>query len=99
MNEIIDQIRTQLKFVLDPELGINVVDLGLIYNIEIINEDTARVTMTLTTPGCPLHDSIATGVKYAVLNVEEIKNVDVDIVWEPAWSPEKMSDEAKRALR
>lgn len=99
MEDLIRKIRTQLKFVLDPELGINVVDLGLIYNIEVIETDSVHITMTLTTPGCPLHDSIVAGVKYSVLSIEEVKHVEVNLVWEPAWSPDKMSPEATRALR
>ncbi|WP_235816528.1 metal-sulfur cluster assembly factor [Bacillus massilinigeriensis] len=99
MEEIINKIKSQLKFVLDPELGINVVDLGLIYDISVSEDGVAHITMTLTTPGCPLHDSIVTGVRYSVLNVEEIKDVDINLVWEPAWSPDKMSPEATRILR
>lgn len=87
-----------LKSVLDPELGVNVVDLGLIYDVEFFAPRSVRITMTLTTPGCPLHDSIASGVKYSLDDIEEIDIVDVDLVWDPAWTPEKMTDEGKRQL-
>jgi metal-sulfur cluster biosynthetic enzyme len=93
-----EKIFEALRSVYDPELNINVVDLGLIYNVEVTNEGVARITMTLTTPGCPLHDSISTGVRYCVAGIEEIKDVDVNMVWQPAWSPDKMSDDAKRML-
>jgi metal-sulfur cluster biosynthetic enzyme len=87
-----------LKRVLDPELGVNVVDLGLIYDIDFYAPKSVRIKMTLTTPGCPLHDSIASGVRYSLEGVEDIEVVDVDLVWEPAWTPEKMTDEGKRQL-
>ncbi|WML45057.1 metal-sulfur cluster assembly factor [Neobacillus sp. PS3-40] len=93
-----EKVREELKSVYDPELNINVVDLGLIYNIEVSEENDVTVTMTLTTPGCPLHDSISSGVQYCVEGIEETKNVFVNTVWEPAWSPEKMTEEGKRLL-
>jgi metal-sulfur cluster biosynthetic enzyme len=96
--ELREKIKTNLKRVIDPELNINVVDLGLIYDISLPDEDTAFITMTLTTPGCPLHDSIVGGVRYCVQEMEEIEIVDVKLVWEPAWSPDKMTEDGKRAL-
>ncbi|MEH7075526.1 metal-sulfur cluster assembly factor [Neobacillus drentensis] len=93
-----EKIVTALKSVYDPELNINVVDLGLIYNIDITEEADVTITMTLTTPGCPLHDSITSGVRYSVEGIEETRKVDVNLVWEPAWSPEKMTPEGLRLL-
>lgn len=93
-----EKVYEQLKRVMDPELNINVVDLGLIYEVDFPEEGEVHVTMTLTTPGCPLHDSIVSGVKYSLLDIEEISNVDVNLVWEPAWTPEKMTPEGLRAL-
>lgn len=93
-----EKVIEALRSVYDPELNINVVDLGLIYHVEVTEEHDVNVTMTLTTPGCPLHDSITTGVRYAVQGIEETKNVDVNLVWEPAWSPEKMTPEGLRLL-
>ena len=77
--------------VVDPELDCNIVDLGLVYGIAI---DGAKVTvtMTLTTPGCPMHESIAWGVKCALLNLEGVENVDVQVVWDPPWTPARMSE-------
>jgi metal-sulfur cluster biosynthetic enzyme len=95
---LVEEVRESLKSVYDPELNINVVDLGLIYNIEVSEDNDVTVTMTLTTPGCPLHDSISSGVQYCVEAMEETKNVFVNTVWEPAWSPEKMTDEGRRLL-
>lgn len=93
-----DKVVEALKSVYDPELNINVVDLGLIYNIDVTNDYDVEVTMTLTTPGCPLHDSITRGVRYSIEGIEETKNVEVNLVWEPAWSPEKMTAEGLRLL-
>lgn len=93
-----EKVYNQLKRVMDPELNINVVDLGLIYEVDLPEEGTVHVTMTLTTPGCPLHDSIVSGVKYSLLDLEGISSVDVDLVWEPAWTPEKMTPEGLKAL-
>lgn len=95
---LVDTIRTNLKRVLDPELNINVVDLGLIYDITLTGDKSVSITMTLTTPGCPLHDSIVSGVRYCVQELEEIDEVDVQLVWEPAWSPERMTEDGMRAL-
>ena len=93
-----EQISEALYDVLDPELGINIVDLGLVYGIDIDEDKNVVVTMTLTTPGCPMHDSISTGVQNRVKYIEEIKDVEVKIVWEPQWDPSKMSDHAKEML-
>jgi metal-sulfur cluster biosynthetic enzyme len=95
---LVDKIRSNLKRVLDPELNVNVVDLGLIYDISLIEDKVAGITMTLTTPGCPLHDSICSGVKYCVEDLEEIERAEVELVWEPAWSPEKMTEDGLRAI-
>ncbi len=83
-----------LRQVVDPEIDCNIVDLGLVYDTRI---EGAKVTvrMTLTTPGCPMHESIAWGVKNALLNLEPVEEVDVEIVWDPPWSPLMMSDEGR----
>ncbi|ETI70038.1 metal-sulfur cluster assembly factor [Neobacillus vireti] len=93
-----EKVLNELKTVYDPELNINVVDLGLIYNVEIADDADVTITMTLTTPGCPLHDSITKGVRYCVEGIEETRNVEVNLVWEPAWSPDKMTAEGKSYL-
>ncbi|MCL6570782.1 MAG: metal-sulfur cluster assembly factor [Bacillus sp. (in: Bacteria)] len=93
-----EKIVEALKDVLDPELNINVVDLGLIYDVEVTEAADVIITMSLTTPGCPLHDSITSGVRYCVEGLEETKKVEVNLVWEPAWSPEKMTPEGLKLL-
>lgn len=91
------RIEDALRHVYDPELEVNIVDLGLIYDIEE-DEHNIHIRMTLTTPGCPLHDSIIGGV-YRILQKEfPDKEINVDLVWEPRWTPERMSDEAKERL-
>ncbi len=92
-----EKIFENLKTVIDPEIGINIVDLGLIYNLDF-DDKKIDVTMTLTTPGCPMHSSITSWVKEALLSLDENIEVNVNLVWQPPWSPEDMSDEAKRQL-
>lgn len=89
------EMREALKDVFDPELGYNIVDLGLVYQIGI---DHARVTvtMTLTTPGCPASNMIMGGVKQRLESVQGVSEVDVDLVWEPRWSPQAMSPIARQ---
>jgi metal-sulfur cluster biosynthetic enzyme len=98
MMNLKEKIISALKSVYDPELNINVVDLGLIYNVVITESADVTITMTLTTPGCPLHDSITSGVRYSVEGIEETQKVEVNLVWEPAWSPDKMTPEGLRLL-
>lgn len=86
-----------LKGVIDPEIGINIVDLGLVYDIET-TQTSIEVTMTLTTPGCPMHSSITSWVENIVKQFEPDKEVIVNLVWEPRWTPDKMSLEAKEQL-
>jgi metal-sulfur cluster biosynthetic enzyme len=97
--EMEEQVLEALYDVIDPELGINIVDLGLVYGVGINEENNIIVTMTLTTPGCPLHDSITNGVKHRVSQIEKVQEVQVDLIWEPAWNPGKMSDHARQMLR
>ncbi|MDT3697550.1 MAG: metal-sulfur cluster assembly factor [Ignavibacterium sp.] len=92
-----EEILKVLKSVIDPEVGINIVDLGLVYEIES-TEDANKITMTLTTPGCPMHSSITNWVENAVRQIEPEKNVFVNLVWQPPWTPDKMSPEAKQEL-
>lgn len=90
-------IRELLRQVYDPELGINIVDLGLIYGMGW-KEDEIIVRMTLTTPGCPMHVTIAGGVKYVLQGQMGFNTVEVDVVWEPPWTPNMMTEEAKEQL-
>lgn len=80
-----------LRQVIDPELGCNIVDLGLIYGTQI-NGSRIAVQMTLTTQGCPMHESLVEGVRMALLNLDGVAEVDVAIVWDPAWNPSMMTE-------
>lgn len=94
-----EAVLAEIKKVVDPELNINIVDLGLIYDVEIDQEKgVVTITMTLTTPGCPLSMVFEEWVPAAVKNIEEVKDVKINLVWEPPWDPDKMSDEAKESL-
>jgi FeS assembly SUF system protein len=81
----------------DPEIPINVWDLGLVYDISI-DGDKVHVKMTLTAPGCPMHTMISQDVKSKLESIEGVKQGTVEMVWEPPWSPDKMSEEAKAQL-
>ena len=90
-------VREALKDCLDPEIPVNIVDLGLVYGIEIA-DGVVRVKMTLTAPGCPMHKMISEDVKGKVEALEGVEKAEVEIVWEPLWTPERMSSEAKKKL-
>lgn len=89
--------RALLREVIDPELGVNIVDLGLVYGLEVA-EGTARLRMTLTTPGCPLSAYLDDAVHAALVGAPGVDEVDVEIVWAPPWVPAMMSDAAKSQL-
>ncbi|MBX6351530.1 MAG: metal-sulfur cluster assembly factor [Clostridia bacterium] len=90
-----DEVREALRDVIDPELGYNVVDLGLVYGIHV-EDGRAEIVMTMTTPGCPAAGYIEGGVRERASQVPGIREVDVAVVWVPPWDPSMMSDEAKR---
>lgn len=90
-------IHESLRAVIDPELGIDIVSLGMVYAISVNGGDVA-VEMTLTTPGCPLHGTLRADVENVLLQVPGVDTVVVDLVWEPPWSIESMSQEAKDSL-
>ena len=93
-----EQVREALKECYDPEIPVNIVDLGLIYDIQVSAENEVVVTMTLTTPGCGMAHQIATQAKTRALAVPGVKDAKVTVVWEPRWDPSRMSDEAKKKL-
>jgi len=89
------QITENLKQIYDPEIPMNIVDLGLIYGFEW-TEDSVKLKMTLTAPGCPVAGILAEEVKIAIEKVPNIKSATVEMVWDPPWNPDRMSDFAKR---
>lgn len=97
MTTITEQIVLDaLRQVIDPELGCNIVDLGLIYGVEI-NDSKVRVMMTLTTPGCPMHETISQGAQIALLGLEGVTDAEVEVVWDPPWHPSMMTVEGRIA--
>ncbi len=94
-----DQVRTSLKQCMDPEVPISIVDLGLIYGIDISDSDDVDVKMTMTTQGCPLHETLVQDVTRFVKKVPGVKNVNVNVVWDPPWSMDKMTDEGKSMMK
>ncbi len=87
-----------LKEIYDPEIPVNIYDLGLIYGVDVTDNGHAAVTMTLTTPNCPVAESMPAEVELRVSAVPGVSTADVNLVWDPAWDPQKMSDEAKLEL-
>ena len=87
-----------LKEIYDPEIPVNIYELGLIYEVEVTGDGDAAVTMTLTTPHCPVAESMPAEVEMRVASVPGIRQADVALVWDPPWDPQKMSDEAKLEL-
>ena len=93
-NKIIEEIRK----IYDPELPVNIYELGLIYDVTVENENFAKIKMTLTTPNCPVAESLPNEVKEGAMQVEGIDDVDLQLVWDPPWNKEMMSDAAKLEL-
>jgi len=92
------QILDSLKQCMDPEIPINVVDMGLIYGVDVGADNKIDIKMTMTTRGCPLHDTLVSDVKRYVNKVPGVNGVNVEIVWDPVWTPEKMSDAGKKLI-
>jgi metal-sulfur cluster biosynthetic enzyme len=93
-----EQVHRALKDVYDPELGLSVVALGLVYGIDV-TEGRVRVTMTLTTPGCPIHDALLQWVRQAVIALPGVEDVEVILTFDPPWTPERMTPAAARSPR
>ena len=88
-------IEDSLKQCMDPEVPLNIVEMGLIYGIDVTENNDVNIKMTMTTQGCPLHETLVQDATRYVKKVPGVNNVNVDIVWEPAWSMDKMSEEGK----
>jgi len=98
MNDLKEKIIKEIKKIYDPEIPVNIYELGLIYKIEIIDEKKVNIDMTLTTPNCPVADSLPKMVKNNILKIEGISDVDLNLVWDPPWTKDKMSEVAKLEL-
>jgi len=92
-----EQVITEIKKIYDPEIPVNIYELGLIYDIKIKDKDV-QVKMTLTTPNCPVAESLPKEVKDSILEIKDVNKVDLDLVWDPPWDKSMMSEAAKLEL-
>jgi len=95
----VEHVRDSLKKCMDPEVPLSIVDMGLIYGIDVTDNNDVNIKMTMTTKGCPLHETMVDDVKRYAKKVSGVNNVDVEIVWDPPWTMDKMSDDAKAMMK
>ena len=98
MNDLKEKIIKELKKIYDPEIPVNIFELGLIYKIEVIDNKKALIEMTLTSPNCPVAESLPNSVKENILKIDGVEDVELKLVWDPPWTKEKMSEAAKIEL-
>ena len=93
-----EKIITEIKKIYDPEIPVNIYELGLIYDIIIEKDNNVKINMTLTSPNCPVAESLPKEVKDSIMTIKEVKNVDLNLVWEPPWDKSMMTESAKLEL-
>ena len=93
-----DKIIGEIKKIYDPEIPVNIYELGLIYDIVVQKDNSVKIKMTLTTPNCPVAESLPKEVKDSVMEITDVKKVDLDLVWDPPWNKSMMSEAAKLEL-
>ena len=93
-----DKIIGEIKKIYDPEIPVNIYELGLIYDIVVQKDNSVKIKMTLTTPNCPVAESLPKEVKDTVMEITDVKKVDLDLVWDPPWDKSMMSEAAKLEL-
>ena len=93
-----EKIITEVKKIYDPEIPVNIYELGLIYDIIIEKDNDVKINMTLTSPNCPVAESLPKEVKDSIMEIKEVKNVDLNLVWDPPWDKDMMSEAAKLEL-
>ena len=98
MSEIKNKVIEEIKKIFDPEIPVNIYELGLIYKIEIDETNKVNIDMTLTSPNCPVAESLPNQVKEDIMEMEEVSDVNLKLVWEPPWDKDKMSEAAKLEL-
>ena len=96
--ELKDKVIAEIKKIFDPEIPVNIYELGLIYDINIDKDNKVKIDMTLTSPNCPVAESLPNEVKNSVKDIKEVKDVDLKLVWEPPWDQSMMSEAAKLEL-
>ncbi len=94
-----EQVFEALKVVHDPEIPVNIVDLGLVYDVKVSDDGEVEVEMTLTSMGCPAQGMIESDAELAAMRVEGVRRVNVEFIWSPPWSPQKMTDDGKKQMR
>ena len=98
MNELKEQVVSEIKKIYDPEIPVNIYELGLIYKIEIKEAKKVNIDMTLTSPNCPVAESLPRMVKDNILELDGVDDVNLNLVWDPPWTKDKMSEAAKLEL-
>ena len=98
MSELKDKVILEIKKIYDPEIPVNIYELGLIYKIDINDESKVNIEMTLTSPNCPVAESLPKMVKDNILKLDDVDDVDLKLVWDPPWTKDKMSEAAKLEL-
>ena len=98
MSDLKEKVINEIKKIYDPEIPVNIYELGLIYKIEIIDKKKVNIDMTLTSPNCPVADSLPKMVKNNILTIDGVSDVDLNLVWDPPWTKDKMSEAAKLEL-
>jgi FeS assembly SUF system protein len=98
MSDLKEKVISEIKKIYDPEIPVNIYELGLIYNIDIDEKNKVNIDMTLTSPNCPVAESLPNSVKDNVLKVDGVSDVDLKLVWDPPWGKDRMSEAAKLEL-
>ena len=98
MSDIKNKVIEEVKKIYDPEIPVNIYELGLIYKIEVDDKNKVNVDMTLTSPNCPVAESLPKDVKNIIMTIEGVSDVNLNLVWEPPWDKDKMSEAAKLEL-
>ena len=98
MSDIKSQVIEEIKKIFDPEIPVNIYELGLIYKVEVDEKNKVNIDMTLTSPNCPVAESLPKDVKKNIMKVEGVSDVNLNLVWEPPWDKDKMSEAAKLEL-
>ena len=98
MSDLKDKIIKEIKKIYDPEIPVNIYELGLIYKIDVDKKNKVNVDMTLTSPNCPVAESLPNEVKENIMKIEGVSDVNLNLVWEPPWDKDKMSEAAKLEL-
>ena len=98
MDDLKEKIISEIKKIYDPEIPVNIFELGLIYKIEVTENKKVLIEMTLTSPNCPVAESLPNSVKENILKIDEVEDVELKLVWDPPWTKDKMSEAAKIEL-